>query len=181
MGTILVTGGAGFIGSNFVRRTLATTDERVVVLDALTYAGNLESLADVASHPRYAFVQGDIADRETVRGLFRQHRLSAVVNFAAETHVDRSIDDPASFVRTNLLGTFELLEAARQHVCAARRPRPASASSTSRPTRSTARLARTACFPRRRPTRRTRPYAASKAGADHLARACTRPTGCRRS
>src|SRR5512140_2152128 len=116
MGTVLVTGGAGFIGSNFVRHLLACSEERVVVLDALTYAGNLESLADVASHPRYAFVKGDIADRAAVRALFREQRPEAVVNFAAETHVDRSIDDPGAFVRTNLVGTYELLEAARLHL-----------------------------------------------------------------
>src|SRR5512142_2136760 len=116
MGTILVTGGAGFIGSNFVRHVLACSDARVVVLDALTYAGNLESLADVASHPRYAFVRGDIADRETVRRVFSEEQPQAVVNFAAETHVDRSIDDPSAFVRTNLVGTFELLEASRLHL-----------------------------------------------------------------
>ena len=96
METIVVTGGAGFIGCNFVRHALARTDARVVVLDKLTYAGNLESLADVAAHPRFAFVQGDIADREAVRALFGEQRPSAVVNFAAETHVDRSIDDPAA-------------------------------------------------------------------------------------
>ena len=113
METIVVTGGAGFIGSNFVRHALARTEARVVVLDKLTYAGHLESLSEVASHPRYAFVRADVADREAVRALFREHRPAAVVNFAAETHVDRSIDDPSSFVRTNVAGTFELLEAAR--------------------------------------------------------------------
>ena len=87
MTTVLVTGGAGFIGSNFVRLVLARSDARVVVLDALTYAGNLESLADVAQHPRFAFVRGDIAERETVRAVFRERRPDAVVNFAAETHV----------------------------------------------------------------------------------------------
>src|SRR4051794_16683678 len=96
MGTLIVTGGAGFIGCNFVRLALARGDDRVVVFDKLTYAGNPESLAEVASHPRYAFVQGDIADRAAVRELFRAHRPHAVVNFAAETHVDRSIDDPGS-------------------------------------------------------------------------------------
>ena len=143
----------------------------MVVLDALTYAGNLESLADVASHPRYAFVQGDIADRETVRGLFRQHQPSAVVNFAAETHVDRSIDDPSSFVRTNLLGTFELLEAARAARLREPGGRGPSASSTSRRTRSTARSAPDGLFSETTPYAPNSPYAASKAGADHLARA----------
>ena len=113
MSTTIVTGGAGFIGCNFVRHLLAHTEDRVVVVDKLTYAGNLESLAEVAEHPRYAFVQADIADRDAVRALFAEHTPAAIVNFAAETHVDRSIDDPGAFVRTNVAGTFELLEAAR--------------------------------------------------------------------
>src|SRR5262245_24471660 len=121
MGTILITGGAGFIGCNFVRLVLARTEERVVVADALTYAGSLASLEEVAAHPRYAFAKVDIADRDRIRWAFREHRPSAVVNFAAESHVDRSIDDPFAFVHTNLVGTFELLEAARQYL----RDRPA--------------------------------------------------------
>ncbi len=106
MGTLIVTGGAGFIGVNFVRHALAHTEDRVVVVDKLTYAGNLESLADVARDPRYAFRQADIADRAAVRALFREYRPRALVNFAAETHVDRSIDDPAAFIHTNVGGTF---------------------------------------------------------------------------
>src|SRR6187549_2727375 len=98
--TWLVTGGAGFIGCNFVRTALAKSDARVVVLDKLTYAGNLANLAEVASDRRFAFVRGDIADREAVAFVFREHRPTAVVNFAAETHVDRSIDAPSDFVRT---------------------------------------------------------------------------------
>src|SRR6185369_3976277 len=104
--TLIVTGGAGFIGCNFVRLALAGGAHRVVVLDKLTYAGNRESLAEVEGQPGYAFVQADIADREAVRRVFREHRPDAVVNFAAETHVDRSIDDPGSFVQTNVVGTF---------------------------------------------------------------------------
>jgi len=167
--TIVVTGGAGFIGSNFVRHALARTEASVVVLDKLTYAGNLESLADVASHPRYAFVRADIADREAVRALFRERRPSAVVNFAAETHVDRSIDDPAAFVRTNVTGTFELLEAARQLL----RETPGSAFrflhvSTDEVYGT---LGPTGAFSETTPYAPNSPYAASKAGADHLARA----------
>ena len=116
MESVLVAGGAGFIGSNFVRLLLARTDARVVVLDRLTYAGNLASLADVRAHPRFAFVQGDIADRAAVEALLGEHRPDAIVNLAAETHVDRSIDGPRAFVETNLVGTFELLDAARQHL-----------------------------------------------------------------
>ena len=114
MRTWIVTGGAGFIGSNFVRLALSKTDARVVVLDLLTYAGNLASLADVADDPRYAFERADIADRAAIDRIFRQYQPDAVLNFAAETHVDRSIDGPAAFIRTNVTGTFELLDAARQ-------------------------------------------------------------------
>jgi dTDP-glucose 4,6-dehydratase len=167
--TIVVTGGAGFIGSNFVRHALARTGARVVVLDKLTYAGNLESLADVSADPRYAFVQADIADREAVRAVFREHRPQAVVNFAAETHVDRSIDDPASFVRTNVTGAFELLEAARLFL----RQNPSDAFrflhvSTDEVYGT---LGATGAFSEETPYAPNSPYAASKAGADHLARA----------
>ena len=96
MNTWLVTGGAGFIGSNFVRAALESSDARIVVVDKLTYAGNLQNLAEVSDDPRYAFVQADIADREAVRAIFREHRPTTVVNFAAESHVDRSIDGPSS-------------------------------------------------------------------------------------
>ena len=171
METIVVTGGAGFIGSNFVRHALARTDARVVVLDKLTYAGNLESLADVAQHPRFAFVQADIADREAVRALFREHRPAAVVNFAAETHVDRSIDDPVAFVRTNVTGTFELLEAARLFL----REEPGAAAGFRFLHVSTdevyGTLGATGAFSETTPYAPNSPYAASKAGADHLVRA----------
>ena len=111
---ILVTGGAGFIGSNFVLDWLAQSDEPVLNLDKLTYAGNLENLASVAKDPRHIFVQGDICDMELVSGLLNQHRPRAIVHFAAESHVDRSIHGPGEFMRTNIDGTFTLLEAARQ-------------------------------------------------------------------
>jgi dTDP-glucose 4,6-dehydratase len=110
---ILVTGGAGFIGSNFVLEWLAGGREPVVVLDKLTYAGNLENLASVRGDERLTFVHGDIADRERVEGLLRQHDIRAVLNFAAESHVDRSIHGPAEFIQTNVVGTLQLLEAVR--------------------------------------------------------------------
>jgi len=114
MQNILVTGGAGFIGANFVRQALqALPNCRIVNLDKLTYAGNLANLADVADDPRYRFVQGDICDAELVNGLFADEQIDTVVHFAAESHVDRSIDGPAEFVQTNVMGTFTLLEAAR--------------------------------------------------------------------
>jgi len=110
---ILVTGGAGFIGSNFVLDWLAQSDEPVLNLDALTYAGNTENLASLAGDGRHVFVRGDICDRPLLDRLFAEHRPRAVVHFAAESHVDRSIHGPAEFVRTNVQGTFMLLEAAR--------------------------------------------------------------------
>jgi dTDP-glucose 4,6-dehydratase len=113
--TWIVTGGAGFIGSNFVRLALARTDARIVVVDKLTYAGNLQSLRDVATNPRFAFEQADIADRTAMDAIFAKHRPSAVLNFAAESHVDRSIDGPGEFIQTNVVGTFRLLEEARRH------------------------------------------------------------------
>jgi hypothetical protein len=113
----LVTGGAGFIGSNFVRHVLAVRPSvRVVVLDKLTYAGSLENLRDLPDASRFEFVQGDIADPADVRGVFEAHRPTHVLNFAAESHVDRSIDGPRAFIDTNIVGTFELLDAARTHV-----------------------------------------------------------------
>src|ERR1039457_2898576 len=110
---ILVTGGAGFIGSAFFRMAMGETDLRVVNLDKLTYAGNLENLADVADNARYRFVQGDICDAELVHALVGEERPDAIVHFAAESHVDRSILSPEPVVRTNYNGTFTLLEAAR--------------------------------------------------------------------
>ena len=113
--TILVTGGAGFIGSNFVLGWLAQSDETVVNLDALTYAGNLQTLAPLAKDPRHVFVHGDICDRALVDRLLAEHRPRAIVHFAAESHVDRSIHGPGAFIRTNVEGTFTLLEAARAY------------------------------------------------------------------
>jgi dTDP-glucose 4,6-dehydratase len=112
---ILVTGGAGFIGSAFVRMAIGETDLRVVNLDKLTYAGNLENLASVEGHERYRFVQGDICDAGVVNALVGEERPDAIVHFAAESHVDRSILSPEPVVRTNYNGTFTLLEAARLH------------------------------------------------------------------
>src|SRR3989304_5776469 len=112
MKRILVTGGAGFIGSNFIRYLLARYDYAVVNLDKLTYAGNLDNLREVASDPRYRFVQGDICDPDAVQAAMAG--CDAVVNFAAESHVDRSLMDPGAFIQTDVYGVFVLLEAARK-------------------------------------------------------------------
>jgi dTDP-glucose 4,6-dehydratase len=113
--TILVTGGAGFIGSNFVLDWLRQSDEPIVNLDVLTYAGNPENLASLQGDPRHIFVQGDICDRLLVAQLINQHKPRAIVHFAAESHVDRSIHGPGTFIKTNIDGTFTLLEAARAY------------------------------------------------------------------
>ncbi|OSM95424.1 dTDP-glucose 4,6-dehydratase [Lonsdalea populi] len=112
---ILVTGGAGFIGSAVVRHIISNTSDAVVNVDKLTYAGNLESLSEVEGHERYAFVQADICDRAALDDIFQSHRPDAVMHLAAESHVDRSIDGPAAFIETNIVGTYTLLEAARAY------------------------------------------------------------------
>ncbi|HLZ43107.1 MAG TPA: dTDP-glucose 4,6-dehydratase [Candidatus Sulfotelmatobacter sp.] len=112
---ILVTGGAGFIGSNFVLQQMRNAPVSIINLDKLTYAGNLRNLESIAGDRRYEFVQGDIADRQLVRNLLRKHRPGAIVHFAAESHVDRSIRGPGEFIQTNINGTFALLEEARAH------------------------------------------------------------------
>ncbi len=172
MRTLFVTGGAGFIGSNFVRLALAETSDRIVVFDKLTYAGRPENLADCEADPRYAFVLGDIADREAVRQAFAEHRPAAVLNFAAESHVDRSIEDPSAFVRTNVAGCFELLDAARHFV----RDLEAGERDAFRFLHVSTdevygSLGPSGAFTETTPYAPNSPYAASKAGADHLVRA----------
>src|SRR6266850_7337001 len=112
---ILVTGGAGFIGANFVLDWIGNESAGIVNLDKLTYAGNLGSLQSVRNDPRHVFVHGDICDSGLVTGLIEKHRPSAIVHFAAESHVDRSIHGPKDFVQTNVVGTHQLLEAAKAH------------------------------------------------------------------
>lgn len=116
MKNIIVTGGAGFIGANFVLHMLKKySDYHIIVYDKLTYAGNLDNLLDVKDDPRYAFVQGDICDAATVEATIQQFDVDTIVNFAAETHVDRSIMDPDAFIQTSVYGTYVLLEAAKKH------------------------------------------------------------------
>ena len=113
---VFITGGAGFIGANFVRHWLATPREgRVVVFDALTYAGNSDNLTGLDKDPRYVFVKGDICDEATVRALLEQHHIDTVVHFAAESHVDNSLAGPGAFIQTNIVGTYTILEAVREH------------------------------------------------------------------
>ncbi len=170
---ILVTGGAGFIGANFVLDWLAASAEPVINLDALTYAGNLETLARLQGDPRHLFVHGDICDRALVDRLFAEHKPRAVVHFAAESHVDRSIHGPGAFVRTNVDGTFTLLEAARAHW-----------STLSGPDREAFRFLHVStdevygslgpndpAFAETKAYEPNSPYSASKAASDHLVRA----------
>lgn len=170
---ILVTGGAGFIGSNFVLDWLATSDEPVVNLDALTYAGNLANLASLAGDARHIFVRDDICDRALVDRLLANYRPRAIVHFAAESHVDRSIHGPGEFVRTNVQGTFTLLEAARAYWTA-----------LDEPARTAFRFLHVSTdevygslgpddppFTETTPYAPNSPYAASKAASDHLVRA----------
>ncbi len=172
--TFLVTGGAGFIGSNFVRGLLAADESaRVVNLDKLTYAGNRATLSDFEGDARHHFVQGDICDGKLVAQLFAEHRPDAVVHFAAESHVDRSIDGPEAFLVTNVLGTFRLLDAARQH-WKSLLPERADAFrflhvSTDEVYGSLS--PDDPAFHEQTPFAPNSPYAASKAGSDHFARA----------
>ena len=165
--TLLVTGGAGFIGSNFVLAAVAA-GEQIVNLDKLGYAGHLESLAALEANPRHVFVRGDICDRELVRRLLAQHRPRAIVHFAAESHVDRSIHGPGEFVQTNVVGTFALLEEARAFHAENGNFRFLHVSTDE----VFGSLNETdPAFTEKAPYAPNSPYSASKAAADHLVRA----------
>jgi len=161
---LLVTGGAGFIGSNFVRYMVNKYPEYTIVnLDLLTYAGNLENLKDIEKAPNYKFVRGDIADRDFVDGLFKEEKFDYVLNFAAESHVDRSITDPGIFVQTNIQGTLALLDAAKTYgVSKYLQVSTDEVYGT---------LGETGYFTEETPLAANSPYSASKAGADLLVRA----------
>ncbi len=170
---ILVTGGAGFIGANFVLDWIAATGEPVLNLDKLTYAGNLGNLAALEGDRRHAFVRGDICDRALLERLFAEHRPRAVVHFAAESHVDRSIHAPGAFVQTNVVGTFELLEAARAHWQALEGEERAAFRFLHVSTDEVYGTldANDAPFSETTAYAPNSPYSASKAGSDHLVRA----------
>ncbi|MEO6687819.1 MAG: dTDP-glucose 4,6-dehydratase [Dokdonella sp.] len=172
MKTLLVTGGAGFIGGNFVLGALAQSGVRIVNLDALTYAGNLDTLTSVSGHADYTFVQGDIGDADCVKRVLAEHQPTAIVNFAAESHVDRSIDGPAAFVQTNVVGTLTLLENALTYWRALPLDRQDAFRflhvSTDEVYGSLGPIGR---FREDSPYQPNSPYSASKAASDHLVRA----------
>lgn len=179
MKKILVTGGAGFIGSAVVRHIINDTQDAVVNVDKLTYAGNLESLESLANHPRYAFEQVDICDRAALDRVFAEHQPDAVMHLAAESHVDRSIDGPAAFIETNIVGTYTLLEAARAYwhdmpseKKAAFRFHHISTDEVYGDLHGTDDL-----FTETTPYAPSSPYSASKASSDHLVRAWLRTYG----
>ncbi len=174
MSSVIVTGGAGFIGSNFVRHILQTTDHAVVNLDLLTYAGNRESLVDLPGD-RHRLVHGDICDPDRVRELFEEHQPEALVHFAAESHVDRSIDEPGAFVRTNVVGTQVLLDAALDYWKSGRDGFRFIHVSTDEVYGSLSEDE--PAFTETHRYAPNSPYAASKAAADHLARAWHRTYG----
>ena len=170
--TILVTGGAGFIGSNYVLQRVKKADVCVINLDALTYAGNLETLSSIEHNPEHHFVLGSIGDRSLIDYLMSRYRPCAIVNFAAETHVDRSIDAPNDFIQTNVNGTFELLDAATQYWKSLRGAEKTQFRflhiSTDEVYGS---LGTEGTFTESSPYRPNSPYSASKAASDHMARA----------
>lgn len=172
MRSIVVTGGAGFIGSNFVRYALAQAGvERLIIVDKLTYAGSLLNLTEPMQDPRVRFVEADIADAPAMQALLAEEKPDAIVNFAAETHVDRSIDGPAAFIQTNLVGTFTLLEAARTLLKAQPAMKDAFRFLHVSTDEVYGSLGGGGLFREDTPYAPNSPYSASKAGADHLVRA----------
>ena len=174
--TVLITGGAGFIGSAIVRQFINETDVTVVNVDALTYAGNRESLAPISENPRYHFEHADICDKVAMERIFREYQPDAVMHLAAESHVDRSIDGPAEFIETNIVGTYTLLEVARQY-WQERQQSLADSDETSfifhhiSTDEVFGSLGEEGLFTEASPYQPNSPYSASKASSDHLVRA----------
>ena len=182
--TLLVTGGAGFIGGNFVLDWVAGADEPVVNLDKLTYAGNLETLAPLQGNARHTFVQGDIGDRALVDRLLAEHKPRAVINFAAESHVDRSIHGPGEFIQTNIVGTYQLLESVRAYWSGLPAEETGNLSASDAPAKAGFRFLHVStdevygslgkddpAFAETNRYEPNSPYSASKAASDHLVRA----------
>jgi dTDP-glucose 4,6-dehydratase len=172
MKTLLITGGAGFIGSNFVIRQIKSGNTRVINYDKLTYAGNLDTLHSIENDPNYCFVQGDICNQELVRKVLTENKVDSIVNFAAESHVDRSIESPDDFIQTNIVGTFKLLQASRDYWNSIQDNKRYSNFrflhvSTDEVYGS---LGDSGSFTEKTPYAPNSPYAASKASSDHLIR-----------
>ncbi|MDX3774146.1 dTDP-glucose 4,6-dehydratase [Chromatiaceae bacterium AAb-1] len=178
--TLLVTGGAGFIGSAVVRYVIGNTSDRIINIDKLTYAGNLKSLAEVAANPRYTFIQADICDRMVLDKVFQQYQPDAVMHLAAESHVDRSIAGPTDFIQTNIVGTYTLLEATRSYYEQLTADKKGSFRfhhiSTDEVYGDLA-TSDAPAFTEQTPYAPSSPYAASKASSDHLVRAWFRTYG----
>ena len=172
-GSILVTGGAGFIGSNFARHAVSS-GYRVVTFDALTYAGNLANLREIDTHPEHQFVEGSITDGRLVRTLLETHQPTAILNFAAESHVDRSIDGPKDFIETNIVGVYTLLEAARDYLDRADISKRDNFRFIHVSTDEVFGSIEAGAASEASPYAPSSPYAASKASADHLVRAWQR-------
>ena len=171
MRRLLVTGGAGFIGTNFVHYwNAAYPSDRIVVLDSLTYAGNQQNLQDLVANPHFSFIRGDICDRALVDKLLILENIEIIIHFAAESHVDRSILQPATFIQTNLVGTFTLLEAFHQYLETATVNQPLFLHISTDEVYGSLSLAE-AAFTETTPYAPSSPYSASKAGSDHLVRA----------
>ena len=172
MKNFFVTGGAGFIGGNFILNLVRTGQAKVINYDKLTYAGNLDTLSSIENDPNYKFEKGDICDREKLTRLFESYKIDYIVHFAAESHVDRSIDSPGEFIQTNVVGTFELLEAIRWYVAQNNSEQKKNFRflhvSTDEVYGS---LGETGLFTEETPYSPNSPYAASKAASDHLVRA----------
>lgn len=171
MQTMIITGGAGFIGSNFARYALEKTDARLVIIDKLTYAGSLANLDSILDNPRLIFVKADITDKDAIASVFRDYKPTAIVDFAAESHVDRSIDDPSPFIQTNIVGAFVLLEASRHYIAGLSANEKRSFRFLHVSTDEVyGTLGETGLFSETTPYSPNSPYAASKASADHLVR-----------